>query len=57
MKNIIEDSRLKEMNFGDYEGEYIQDLKKKHDYFCLWHQRNCHFLCQMEKHMKKLFFV
>ena len=26
-ENIIEDSRLKEMNFGDYEGEYIQDLK------------------------------
>ena len=23
-ENIIEDSRLKEMNFGDYEGEYIQ---------------------------------
>ena len=26
-KNIIEDDRLKEMNFGDYEGKYIQDLK------------------------------
>lgn len=27
-ENIVEDSRLKEMNFGDYEGEYIQDLKE-----------------------------
>ncbi len=36
-KNIIEDDRLKEMNFGDYEGKYIQDLKKKDDYFRLWH--------------------
>lgn len=42
-ENIIEDSRLKEMNFGDYEGEYIQDLKKKHDYFCLWHQPQLSF--------------
>ena len=44
MKTIlIEDSRLKEMNFGDYEGEYIQDLKKKHAYFCLWHQPQLSF--------------
>ena len=42
-ENIIEDSRLKEMNFGDYEGEYIQDLKKQHDYFCLWHQPQLSF--------------
>ena len=42
-ENIIEDSRLKEMNFGDYDGEYIQDLKKKHDYFCLWHQPQLSF--------------
>ena len=42
-ENIIEDSRLKEMNFGDYEGEYIQDLKKKHDYFCLCHQPQLSF--------------
>ena len=34
-----EDVRLKEMNFGDYEGMYIQNLRDKHDYFCLWH--NC----------------
>ena len=25
------------------EGEYIQDLKKKHDYFCLWHQPQLSF--------------
>ena len=56
-ENIIEDSRLKEMNFGDYEGEYIQDLKRNMIIFVCGINRNCHFLCQMEKHMKKLFFV
>ena len=29
-KTIIEDDRLKEMNFGDYEGKFIDELKKEH---------------------------
>lgn len=36
-RQIKEDDRLKEMNFGDYEGKYIQELKEKEDYFNLWH--------------------
>lgn len=36
-RQINEDVRLKEMNFGDYEGKYIQELKEKEDYFDLWH--------------------
>ena len=31
-KTIIEDDRLKEMNFGDYEGKFIDELKKEKDY-------------------------
>lgn len=34
---IIYDNRLKEMNFGDYEGKYVKDLLKKEDYYNLWH--------------------
>ena len=32
-KTIIEDDRLKEMNFGDYEGKFIDELKKEKDYY------------------------
>lgn len=35
---ILYDDRLKEMNFGDYEGCFVKDLLKKEDYYRLWHQ-------------------
>lgn len=37
-KTIIEDDRLKEMNFGDYEGKFIDELKKEKDYYTLWNE-------------------
>lgn len=32
------DDRLKEMNFGDYEGCFVKDLLNKDDYYRLWHE-------------------
>lgn len=36
-RKVIKDNRLKEMNFGDYEGMAIQDLKDNKEYYDLWH--------------------
>lgn len=35
---IYYDHRLKEMNFGDFEGRYVKDLLKEETYWCLWNQ-------------------
>lgn len=37
-EHVILDARLKEMNFGDYEGLKIDDLKDQKDYYTLWHE-------------------
>ena len=36
-RKIIKDDRLKEMNFGDFEGMIISDLKDNQDYHDLWY--------------------
>lgn len=36
-RHIIKDNRLKEMNFGDYEGMKISELKDNKHYYNLWH--------------------
>lgn len=36
-RDIIKDDRLKEMNFGDFEGMVISDLKNNKEYYDLWH--------------------
>ncbi|MBM6840482.1 histidine phosphatase family protein [[Clostridium] spiroforme] len=35
--HVIKDDRLKEMNFGDYEGLLISDLRNRQDYHDLWY--------------------
>lgn len=37
-QDIIQDDRLMEMNFGDYEGCLISSLKDSKIYYQLWHQ-------------------
>lgn len=36
-RKIIKDERLKEMNFGDYEGQFISSLRDDIDYHDLWY--------------------
>lgn len=36
--NVVLDERLKEMNFGDYEGQKVETVSKFQDYYDLWHQ-------------------
>ena len=51
-KTIIEDDRLKEMNFGDYEGKFIDEKKKIIILYGMNHKVT--FLLKMEKHIRKL---
>lgn len=36
-KSTIKDDRLKEMNFGDFEGQVISDLRNNQEYHDLWY--------------------
>lgn len=36
-RDVIKDDRLMEMNFGDYEGQLIADLRNVRDYHDLWY--------------------
>lgn len=42
-QTVHQDHRLKEMNFGDYEGLKITDLKEDKDYYQLWHHPQSQF--------------
>lgn len=53
-KTIIEDNRLKEMNFGDYEGKFIDELKKKKIIILYGMNHKVTFLLKMEKRIRKL---
>lgn len=39
-RKVIKDDRLKEMNFGDFEGMVISDLKDNKEYHDLWYHPN-----------------